>query len=165
MERRRLPAREMTSAHAAVQRRRDEGYGEPEPHVLERLGVHDPAPRRHPDPACRDEDERALEAAGEVLGFVVPEGVLLVRRTRRVEQRPERRYRRDQVDHRLGRVGEQADGPRQKVGPQLEAYGQHRRRDGDHGVPAGRPAQRHVPFATGAPIRASRRTNAPEQWL
>ena len=142
IERNLRPARKSTSATTAVDRRRDERDGEAEPHVLKWLRVHQPVPRRNPDPGRSDDYQGALQPAREILRLVVAEGVLLVRRTHREGQRPQRRHRGDEVDHGLGRVGEETDGPRKIIGPELEPYGSHRGRDGEHSVAARRPAVR-----------------------
>src|SRR5919112_684282 len=61
-------------------------------------------------------------------------------------QRPQRRHRGDEVDHRLGRVGKETDGPRKIIGPEFEPYGNHSSRYREHSVAARRPAVRYAPL-------------------
>ena len=56
----------------------------------------------------------------KILDLVVPVGVRFVHRAGGVPQRKVRRHRRHQVDERLGRVGQQADGTGQPVRRPLE---------------------------------------------
>jgi hypothetical protein len=51
-------------------------------HSLQRLRVQQPLDRGPHDARRGAEDQQALEAGGEVLRLVVPEGVFLVRRRR-----------------------------------------------------------------------------------
>ena len=66
----------------------------------------------------RNQDERTLEAAREVFGLGVAIGMLFVRRSRGDDEHGERHGRAGEVDRRLERVREQADGigkpPRQR---------------------------------------------------
>src|SRR5215204_2479697 len=101
---------------------------------------------RNLDPARSDNYQGALQPAREILRLAVAEGVLLVRRTYREGQRPQRRHRGDEVDHRLGRVGKETDGPCKKVGPKFEPYSSHSSGYREHSVAARRPAVRHAPF-------------------
>src|SRR5687768_13585313 len=85
--------------------------------------------------------------------------MLLVRRTYREGQRPQRRYRGDEVDHRFGRVGKEPDRPRKIIGPKLEPNSRCRSDYREYSVAARRPVVRHPPFRH----RRLTRENAPRK--
>ena len=124
------PARGQEHAgDAEVDQRGHAGDGEPQAGLLDRLGVEEAPPGRGGDGGRREQDEAALEGAGEVLGLAVPVGVLLVCRPGRDRQGEEGHQRGGQVDQRLEGVGEQADGAGDRVGRGLEPDGDQRRDD------------------------------------
>ncbi len=129
--------------------------------LLDRLGGEQPADRGVEDARGGEHDERALEAAGEVLRLAVAVAVVLVLRPRRRGERDERHDGRGQVDQRLERVGQQADRPGDGVGAALEPDRGERRQDRDDGVAAERAALfRHVRQPPAAASAAPRRWSA-----
>ena len=152
IERSLRPARNSTSATPPLTAVATSVTERPSPRFCSGCGSSEPFPRRDPDPGRRDDDERALQPAREILGLVVAEGVLLVRRTHRQGQRPQRRHRRDEVDHRLGRVGEEPDRARELVGPELEPDGDDRGRDREPGVAARGAAVRSASLRHRGPV-------------
>ena len=95
---------------AEVDQRGHDGDAEPELHPLDRLRGEEAPTEAWQDAGRREHDEGALEAAGEVLGLAVPVAVVLVFGAGGGRQGEERHEGRGEVDQRLERVGEQADG-------------------------------------------------------
>jgi hypothetical protein len=83
----------------------------PEPDAGLRQGPRrdDPQHGRHADADRRQQDEDPFDAAGEILGFAVPELMLFVRGTRRDDQHGQGHQRGHQVDQGLHRIREQTD--------------------------------------------------------
>ena len=130
------PARGQEHAgDAEVDQRGHAGDGEPQPGLLDGLGVEQAPPGRGGDGGCREQDEATLERAGEVLGLAVPVGVLLVRRPGRDRQGKEGHQRGGEVDQRLEGIGEQADGAGDRVCRGFEPDGDQRRDDRDDREP------------------------------
>jgi hypothetical protein len=81
---------------------------------------------RHTDTDRRDDDERAFDAAGEVLRLAVSVRVLVVGGARGDGEHRERHHGADQVDQRFHGVGEQADRSREQVRDRLQRDGEER---------------------------------------
>ena len=79
------------------------------------------ANRRVSDAHGGQQNERALDAAGEVLGLAVAVGVVLIRRAGGDRQHGQGHDAADEVDDRLDGVGEQAHRPGQAVGNKLSS--------------------------------------------
>jgi len=82
--------------------------------VLESLGVDQPADGGVGDRHRRDEDQRALDPGGKVIGLLVPIGMLLVRRPLGPLQDHKAENRSNQIDDGLRGVRQQAHRSRQR---------------------------------------------------
>ena len=87
---------------------------------VERPRMQQPFPCRQADRRGGNQDQQALDRAGEVLGLGVAVGVLGVGRPACQRQRPDGDQRRSQVDQRLDRVGQQANRVRDNISARLE---------------------------------------------
>src|SRR5262249_3533543 len=117
------------------------------------------------DRAGGHEDERALDAAREVLRLFVAEVVLAVRRLGRVGEHAERDERGHDVHHGLDRIGEQPDRAGEEIRGELEDDRHDRRRDRKPRVEGGRTlAHRAVAFSclkmSRAPCSTTKQRNA-----
>ncbi len=90
-----------------VDRRRDDGHGEPDPDVLQRLLVQQALDGRGGDRGGGDNDQRAFEPAREIFGLAVTVRMAFIGRLRRNVQRHQCCECRDEVDDRFERIGKQ----------------------------------------------------------
>lgn len=95
--------------------------------VVERHRMDQPPDGRPGDRGGGHDNQAALYAGVEVLGLLVAEQVLLVRRRGRHAQGEDRDQRGDEVHDRLERVREKADRPREPPGKRLERHRGDRR--------------------------------------
>ena len=123
--------------------------------ALDRLRREQPLDRRVDDARRGEHDERALEAAREVLGLAVPVAVVLVLRAGGGRQGDQRHDGRREIHQRLERVGEQADRPGDEVGAALERDRREGGDDRDDRVAAEGRAIFHDQAAAGGSIRST----------
>jgi hypothetical protein len=123
------PGAHEQQAHRQVDGGRDDRDGQPDADVREGLRIEQPLDGGRGDRQGGDEDQRALDAGREVLGLRVPVRVLLVGGLGGPLHRAEGDDRGDEVDHRLRRIGEQADRVREQPGDRLEHDRRQRGRD------------------------------------
>ena len=74
----------------------------------------------------------SFEAAGKILDLLMAVGVGIVNRASREPYAKESDHRRDQIDERLGGLGEQADGVGQPIGGRHHEHCYHRGSDGQN---------------------------------
>jgi len=108
---------------APVEQRGRQRQRDAQPDRLDRPGMEQPLAGRADDGDGRGDDQHALEAAGEVLGLVMPVRVALVGRLSRPRHHHQREQRADQIHQPLDRVGEQAHRPADVPGTGLEPDG------------------------------------------
>ncbi len=167
IERSSRPARRSTTPTARLINVAPARDGEADADAVDRLRVEQPPERGHADADGRDEDERPLHARGEVLGLLVPVGVILVGGLEREPQREHRHRGRDEVHDRLRRVGQQTDRPGQQIGDGLERDRRQRGGDGQPQEPeqtvATSPEDRTRQPAIGS-LRRSFTGRSPRSW-
>ena len=116
--------------HLPGQRAVDRGAHQRQHHAhaqrLQRLRRAQPLDRGPADPQRGDQDQRALEGAGEILRLVVAEGVVLVGRAAGDGHHRQAEERAGQVHPRFEGVRQQAHRARPPPGGRLQGDGQHR---------------------------------------
>jgi hypothetical protein len=95
------------------------GDGQADAGVLDRDRHQQSSDGGHHDAHGRDQDERPLEPAGEVLRLGMAVGVVIVRRAGGDRQGHQCHEGRDQVHQRFERVGEESDRAGEQVGAAL----------------------------------------------
>ena len=118
----------------------NEGGHDPDAHLPIKAQRRDhrldePAHRRVPDRSGRDQNQRALESAGELFDLGVSVGVFLVGGSRSDDQCDQGDAGGDEVHHRFQGVREKANGAGDPVRESLQRDRQQRRGNGDDGVP------------------------------
>ena len=140
LERDRLvpPARlEEHPRHAEVDDRRHGRNRQPQGRIADPDGMKEPLAGGDDDADRRDQDQRALEPAREVLRLRVTIGMIFVGGADGHRQREQRDDCREQVDQGLERVGQQRDRAGEEIGAALEGNGDERREDRQRGVANG----------------------------
>jgi hypothetical protein len=112
--------------HTEIDRGGERGQRQTHSQRLQRMRGREPSGRRPDDRAGGPQDQDPFEAAREVLGFAVAEGVCRIGRTRGDQDHPQRERRPGEVDERLECVRQQADRAGEPPGARLEGD----RRDG-----------------------------------
>ena len=141
------------------------------------LPCDEPPHRLEDDDAGAEQDQHALDRRGEVLDLLVAVGVVLVGRLVGLAHREEGHHRRDQVDARVGRLGEDRDRAGDRRRRELEHDQQRVRGDRDrrravlaghlrvraHGARGGHRGRRPASAARVAPghLRRLRRSAGP----
>ena len=129
-----FPARSRTRATARLMRDAADRHGQADADLLQRLRRQQPPRRGDGDAQRRDQDQRAFDAAREVLRLAVAVGMVLVLGPRRHRQHAERHHGADEVDDGLDRVGEEADRSGQEIRRRLERDGRDGRGNRQPGV-------------------------------
>ena len=121
-----VPAPRPDENHAdhEVDQAGDNGHRQAEIDGLQGDGSLQALPGRPGDAAGRDQNQTALETAGEIFDLAMPEGMACVGRPRRDRQDHPGHQGSRQVDQRLRRVGEQADRAGDVIGIRLEPHRQ-----------------------------------------
>ena len=107
--------------HAEIDERRHDRDGQADADLLEWLRRQQALHGGDRDAHRGDQDQRAFDAAREVLRLAVPVRVVLVRRARGDRQHAQRHDGADQVDDGFDRVREEPDRPGEQVRGRLQA--------------------------------------------
>ena len=115
------PHPQQQQGHDEVHQRGQHRNRQAQADLFERFGSDEAANCRVSDAHGGQQNERALDAAGEVLGLAVAVGVVLIRGPGGDGQHGQGHDAADEVDERLNGVGEQAHRPGQAVGNELSS--------------------------------------------
>src|SRR3990172_7342836 len=117
-----------------VDSRREKDDDDAEPWLRQRGGFQEPADGLGPDSDSRQDDQRPLDTAREILNLAVTVGMVFVRWPGAQGQRDQRYDRRAQVDQSLQSVGKKGHRSGEDEGAGLHAKGQQRGADREPGV-------------------------------
>ena len=105
---------------AEVGDRREADHRDPDPEVLDLAADDQPAGRLEDDDPGADQDQHALDRGGQVLGLLVPVGMLAVGRLVGLSDRDQGDHRGEQIDRGVGRLGDDRDRAGDRPGGDLE---------------------------------------------